>query len=172
MQQPTEHQNHQYETNSYEFMTEKGLLYLETGMMPFGQREHPLEAKLSNLEAQQLGYHSLEYEAYINLFDEKESLIGGVQLQRRWNVAKMFSLWIDPEFRGLGLGKVIMEHSETLSLMMAANAIMLETSTLHNYDFYLQHGFSITNTFDDIIPGELFYTMIKNLQRPKQGECE
>lgn len=174
MHQPIEQENNKYQTDSYEFMTEKGLLFLETGMMPFGKREHPLEAKIANLETRQLGYHSLEYDAYVNLFDENDKLIGGVQLQRRWNLCKLYSLWVDDEFRGLGLGNVLMEQAENLCVLMTANSIMLETSTLHNFEFYLNNGFEIVNAFEGVIPGEVFYIMTKalNLESlPSQPEA-
>ncbi|UAA37099.1 GNAT family N-acetyltransferase [Paraneptunicella aestuarii] len=163
MQQPNDIQLPEYEVRSFEIPTQAGNFLLETGMAPLGKREHPIEAKIANLETQQLGFHALEYEGYINLFDEQEQLVGGLQLQRRWNIAKLYSLWVEPELRGLGLGQALMQSAEELSLSMGANAIMLETSTLHNYEFYLKLGFEIANEFTGFIPGASYFFMMKNL---------
>lgn len=145
-----------------------GQLLLESGLQPLGKREHPLEAKLALHEVRQLGYHAIEYEGYVNIFTSQDVLVGGLQLQRRWNVAVLYSLWVEPQLRGEGIGVILMQAAERLTRQMGASGIVLETSTLHSYEFYLKYGFEITSSIDDYIPGEQVFQMLKRI--PEAGE--
>lgn len=150
-----------YDSQGFSITTAKGTLYLESGCYPHGQRFHPLENQITQMENQALGYHAIEYDGYVNLFNEQERLIGGLQLQRRWQMAKLFALWLDEDYRGTGLGGTLMQHAESLSWRLGAKQILLETSSIHHYAFYLAQGFTVLSALDNIIPGETFYIMNK-----------
>lgn len=157
-----------WNTDSFQLETAKGIICIQSGLIPFGKREHPLEAKLSALESRLLGVHSMEYEGFVNVFDHQQALIGGVQLQRRWNSCKLFSLWVDEAYRSLGIGQQILLVAQDLCLNMGAEVLLLETSTLHNVQFYLNRGFHIISELDDVIPGEKFFMLHKNLLATQQ----
>ena len=55
-------------------------------------------------------------------------------------------------------------------MLMTANSIMLETSTLHDFEFYLKNGFEIANAFEGVIPGEVFYILFKSLVPVEEAE--
>lgn len=169
---PEEHNNvpQAWNTESVNLETAKGMVCVQSGLVPFGKREHPLEAKLAALETRQLGVHSMEYEAFVNVFNRNQVLIGGVQLQRRWNCCKLYSLWVDDNYRAAGIGEQILLVAQNLCLNMGAEVLMLETSTLHNVQFYLNRGFNVVAALDDVIPGEQFYILHKNLVQQRQDE--
>ena len=152
-----------WNTASVDLETAKGTVCIQSGLVPYGKREHPLEAKLAALEARQMGVHSIEYEGFVNVFNHEKELIAGVQLQRRWNSCKLFSLWVDDAYRGAGIGEQILMVAQELCLNMGAEVLMLETSTLHNVQFYLNRGFNVVAELGDVIPGEQFYLLHKNL---------
>lgn len=145
-----------------------GQFHLEIGHYAHGQRSHPLELQITQMECRALGYHAIEYNGYINLYDANNKLIGGLQLQRRWQMAKLFALWVDESHRSQGLGAMLMEKAETLAWEMGAKQIMLETSSIHHCGFYLAQGFEVLATLDDVIPDEMFYIMNKPIQRALQ----
>jgi len=152
-----------WNTASVDLETAKGMVCIQSGLVPYGKREHPLEAKLAALEARQMGVHSIEYEGFVNVFNHEKELIAGVQLQRRWNSCKLFSLWVDDPYRSVGIGEQILLVAQELCLNMGAEVLMLETSTLHNVQFYLNRGFNVVAELGDVIPGEQFYLLHKNL---------
>lgn len=150
---------HQYfvESENERFSVERAYQF-------YGKRTHPLEAKITDYESEKLGYYAVEYEGFVYLYGMRDELLGGCQLQRRWNVANLYSLWLEPRLRGLGLGKVILENAERLALDFGANNLVLETSTLHSYEFYLKNGFEITNCLENYIQGEKYFQMLKVLK--------
>ncbi len=157
--------NPEYTQVIQEMVTPNGLspLLLDAGYKPLGKREHPLELKIAEMEAQNLGLYAVEYEGFANLWGDNDQLVGGLLLHRRWNTASLYSFWLEPEFRGLDLGKVLLEASEQVTLAMGARAIMLETSTLHNYEFYLRNGFIVTSEITGYIDGHSHFLMLKDL---------
>ena len=163
MQAMTQEQANDSEVTQYSVTTKDGEFLIERGLYSLGKREHPLEVQIAQMETQKLGFHALEYEAYINVFNEAKSLVGGLQLQRRWNVAKLYSLWIDENIRGQGLGSHLMQEAESLTLAMGANIITLETSDIHHFQFYLNHGFVIFHQTQDVIPNTRYYFMNKTI---------
>ncbi|MCY7293852.1 GNAT family N-acetyltransferase [Alteromonas sp. a30] len=137
--------------------------HIESGRCPNPPSEHPLEFKITQMETQALGHYDIEYGGYINLFDEENHLVGGLQLQRRWQMCKLFAFWLEEQYRGMGLGKYLLAEAESLAQLMGANHLMLETSTLHHYAFYLAQGFEVISALDNVIPGHDFYIMRKSI---------
>ena len=141
----------------------QGQLLLDMGYKTLGKREHPLEAKIAELEADKLGQYVVEYEGFVNAWGANETLIGGLILHRRWNTASLFSFWVEPQFRSLGLGDKLLQLAQNLTIEMGARAIVIETSTLHNYQFYLNRGFTVTSEIEGFIDNQTYFYMIKDL---------
>ena len=149
------------------YVAEQALL-IDSGFRALPPRAHPLEAKIAAHEAEQLGYFAIEYEGYVNVFGQHNALIGGVTLQRRWNAVAIYSFFVEPEFRGRGLGKKILATAEQLALHMGATALVLETSTLHNHQFYRNSGFRVLSEVSGYIDQHSYFYMLKPLSTDAQ----
>lgn len=145
------------------FETPRRPLLIDVGFKALQPRSHPLEAKIAQHEANQLGYYAIEYEGYLNAFADENELVGGLILQRRWNAVYIYSFYLMEAFRGLGLGKRLLELAEELALQMGGKALVLETSTLHTYEFYLNNGFQLLSEVSGYIDGEIWFHMFKDI---------
>ena len=145
------------------FETAEQKLLIDLGFKALPPRNHPLEAKIAQHETSQLGCYAIEYEGFINVFGDNEELVAGLILHRRWNAVAIYSFYIEPEYRGIGLGKRILQLAEDLALQMGGKALVLETSTLHTYEFYLHNGFTVLSEMQGYIDGQLYFHMYKNL---------
>lgn len=139
-------------------------LLLDVGFKALPPRVHPLEAKIAQHESSQLGYHAIEYEGFINVFGKNDEVVAGLILHRRWNAVSIYSFYVEPVFRGIGLGKRILELAEVLAGQMGGKALVLETSTLHTYEFYLRNGFEVLSEMKGYIDGQSYFHMFKNLE--------
>ena len=151
-------------------------LLIDLGFKALPQRNHILELKIAQHEARELGYHAIEYEGFINVFGGNsasgDEMVGGLILHRRWNAVSIYSFFIDPRFRGLGLGKRILELAEQLARQMGGTALVLETSTLHTYEFYLNNGFVLLSEVNGYIDGQTWFHMFKNLMETEEVTTE
>lgn len=145
-------------------------LLIDMGFKALPPRTHPLEAKIAEHETHLLGYYAIEYEAYINVFSDGNEVVGGLILQRRWNAAIVYSFFVESHLRGLGLGKRILFLAEHLAQQMGASSLVLETSTLHTYEFYLKNGFAVLSELNGYIDGQTWFHMYKNLIVPETDE--
>lgn len=147
------------------FETPQGQLLIDVGFKALQPRSHPLEAKIAQHEANQLGYYAIEYEGYLNAFADDNELVGGLILQRRWNAVYIYSFYLMEAYRGLGLGKRLLELAEDLALQMGGKALVLETSTLHTYEFYIKSGFELLSEVTGYIDGERWFHMFKDIAK-------
>lgn len=138
-------------------------LLIDMGFKALAPRKHPLEAKIAQHETNILGYYAIEYEGFINVFGEGDEIVGGLILQRRWNTAIIYSFFLESHLRGMGLGKRILSLAEHMALQMGASSLVLETSTLHTYEFYLRNGFTVLCEVNGYIDGQTWFHMFKNL---------
>ena len=141
---------------------EKRLL-IDSAFKALPRRTHPLEESISQHETNQLGYYAIELEGFVNVFDDDNTLLGGMVLHRRWNTVSIYSFFIEEYLRGKGVGKHMLSIAEKQAKEMGANVIILETSTLHSFQFYLKNGFTVTHESEDIIEGQCYFYMKKFL---------
>lgn len=139
-------------------------LLIDIGFKALKPRSHPLEVLIAQHESNLLGYYAIEYEGYINVFAEQNELVGGLILQRRWNAVSIYSFFVQESLRGIGLGKRILHLAEHLALQMGGKALVIETSTLHTYEFYLKNGFNLLTELSGYIDGETWFHMYKDIQ--------
>ena len=139
-------------------------LLIDTGFKALPPRNHPLEAKIAQFESRQLGYYAIEYEGYINVFGTGDELLGGLILQRRWNAVLIYSFYLEENLRGIGLGGRIINLAEDLARQMGGTALVLETSTLHTWQFYQKHGFEVVAELNGYIDGQTYFHMFKNIR--------
>lgn len=157
-------QEQYYGEHQEEFETPDGKqLLIDLGFKSLPLRDHPLEAKIAQFEAKQLGYFAIEYEGYINVFGDENELLGGLILQRRWNTVVIYSFYLEENLRGIGLGSRILQLAETLAKQMGGSTLILETSTLHTYEFYIKHGFEVVAELNGYIENQTYFHMFKNI---------
>ena len=144
-------------------------LLIDIGFKALKPRNHPLEAKIAQHEANLLGYYAIEYEGYLNVFADDNELVGGLILHRRWNAVYIYSFYLIESLRGIGLGKRLLALAEELALQMGGKALVLETSTLHTYQFYLNNGFQLLSEVSGYIDGENWFHMFKEINPAQQN---
>lgn len=138
-------------------------LLLDMGFKALSPRTHPLEVKIAQHESVQLGHHAIEYEGFINVFGDNDALVAGLILHRRWNGVSIYSFFVEPALRGKGLGKRLLQLAEEMAIQMGGTALILETSTLHTWQFYVCNGFKILSETTGYIDGQTYFYMLKNL---------
>jgi len=85
--------------------------------------------------------------------DENENVIGGIKVTKENEVVKIYELVVLPEYRGNGVGKMLLSRAENgiysiYSKDMNKNLKRFELYTAlesGNVDFYIKHGYHIND---------------------------
>lgn len=80
-----------------------------------------------------------------------------------WGMVYIEVLFVDENYRGLGLGTALLARLETDAKAAGATLIHLDSFDFQAYEFYLTHGYEIFGTLDNCPKGHKRYYLKKNL---------
>ncbi|MFJ8260458.1 GNAT family N-acetyltransferase [Rummeliibacillus sp. NPDC094406] len=95
--------------------------------------------------------------------DERKEWVGGVNADVYWDWVEINNFWFQEEFRGKGLGGLILEKTEQIAKEKGAKKALLTTFEFQARSFYELKGYKVVGEIKDYPPGSSYYTMVKNL---------
>lgn len=95
--------------------------------------------------------------------DENGEKIGGLLSIRYWDCLFIDVLWIDPEHRGAGYGKKLLDRIEQIARIRGVRTIHLDTYDFQAPAFYEKHGFTCFGKLEDAPQGHVRYYLKKVL---------
>ncbi|MBS0289819.1 MAG: GNAT family N-acetyltransferase [Proteobacteria bacterium] len=82
--------------------------------------------------------------------NEKGDIIGGINAMLYcWGVLHIDILWVDDNYRSVGVGSELMEKIQGTVKQKGCSLIHLDTFDFQAKDFYLKHGFEVFGTLDN-----------------------
>lgn len=90
--------------------------------------------------------------------DENEKWIGGIDAEVYWDWMEIANFWIKEEYRGKGLGGLILEKAENMAKTLGAKKALLTTFDFQARTFYESKGYQIVGEIKDYPPGSSYFT--------------
>ncbi len=98
------------------------------------------------------------------IIKDQGKIIAGIKADiYHWKILYIEVLYLEPDYRGKGLGSALLEKVEQEAREMGATLVHLDTFDFQAKDFYIKHGYEIFGTLDDCPPGHQRYYMKKKL---------
>lgn len=96
----------------------------------------------------------IQQEAFININrvikDDKGNIIAGINSRMYgWNCLFIDSLWVDSDYRKMGLGSMLINEVEKEAMNKGCRLIHLDTFDFQAKDFYLKHGYEIFGVLEE-----------------------
>lgn len=101
----------------------------------------------------------------VNLYlrDPDGGVCGGLLGQMYWNCMFADILWVDPQYRGMGYGRRLMNELEAVARGRGLDLIHLDAPGDAAAEFHSRLGFEVYGTLDDTPIGRRRYFMVKRL---------
>ena len=105
----------------------------------------------------------LENSADLELYVETENheVVAGLIGRFRWNVLIINQLWVEPTYRGKGLGTFLMLSAEEEALKRGATVIALSTHEFNAPGLYTKLGFTLSGMVPEFPAGTNYYHFFK-----------
>lgn len=100
---------------------------------------------------------------HITVSNPDNKLIAGIYAEMYWGWLDINYLWVEEEYRSLGIGSLLLAKSENEAKRHQCTKAMLTTFSFQAKDFYLKYGYSAAGQVEDYPPGSVYYTLVKNL---------
>ncbi len=97
------------------------------------------------------------------LIDEAGHWLGGLAASTYWGWLEIDNFYIPEEFRGNGLGTVLLQTAEDIAARRGCHSSFLSTFEFQARTFYERHGYEVVGQLDGYPPGSAFYWMRKKL---------
>lgn len=103
---------------------------------------------------------------YINIVvkNDNEQWVGGITAEVYWNWLEINKFWFSNEFRGKGLGSLLLDKTEEIAIDKGATKALLTTFEFQARTFYEARGYKVVGDVKDYPPGSSYYTMVKVLK--------
>lgn len=102
--------------------------------------------------------------------NEKGDVIGGINAMLYcWGVLHIDILWVDDNYRSMGVGSKLMQKIHETANKKKCSLIHLDTFDFQAKDFYLKRGFEIFGVLEDCPPGHKRFYMKKSLNDEDVG---
>ncbi|QFF99052.1 GNAT family N-acetyltransferase [Psychrobacillus glaciei] len=99
----------------------------------------------------------------IVVMNDTNQWIGGITAEIYWNWLEINKFWFSPEFRGRGLGSLLLDKTERIAKDRGASKVLLTTFEFQARTFYETRGYKVVGEVKDYPPGSSYFTMVKTL---------
>lgn len=99
--------------------------------------------------------------------DAAGTVVGGVNGYIAWGWLTIELLWVNEDYRGLGVGRTLMERIERYAAELDVRRVRLETTSFQALDFYRKLGYEVFAELPDCPPGEVNYYLRKPPALPR-----
>jgi len=142
-----------------------GLEY-ETVFNPSQESLAPIDQGLHEFNLNHLGeiihnYHQVAIFAR----DEAGAVIGGVHGELVWEWLYIKTLWVNEKYRGLGIGRRLLQEIEEAAISKGFHKSHLETTDFQALGFYLKAGYEVFGELEGKPTGSTWYYIKKELRR-------
>jgi GNAT superfamily N-acetyltransferase len=96
--------------------------------------------------------------------DDNKKWIGGITAEVYWDWVEINKFWFKEEFRGKGLGGMLLDKTEEIAKEKGATKALLTTFEFQARSFYEDKGYKVVGEIKDYPPGSSYFTMIKSLK--------
>ena len=79
------------------------------------------------------------------------------------DVGLIWKIWVDEEYRGQGLGTLLLKHYEKKAKEKGATKFIAEEIYDWNVDFFLKNGYKVVGELSDLPKGYSYYVVDKDL---------
>ena len=98
------------------------------------------------------------------IVDEKGNIIAGcLAIMYCWNVLAIDIIWVDVQYRGQGLGSILLGEVEREAMEKGCHLVHLDTFDFQAKEFYEKNGYSVFGTLEDCPKGHVRYYLKKSL---------
>ncbi|MGD8488457.1 MAG: GNAT family N-acetyltransferase [Anaerolineae bacterium] len=95
--------------------------------------------------------------------DGDERVVGGIHGELVWEWLYIQSLWVDPAWRGQGIGSQLVAQIEAAAVSKGFCDSHLETTDFQALDFYLRQGYQVFGELEGKPAGVTWYYLKKHL---------
>ena len=98
------------------------------------------------------------------IVDEEGNIIAGcLAIMYCWNVVAIDIIWVDEQYRGQGLGSMLLGEVEHEAMEKGCHLVHLDTFDFQAKGFYEKNGYSVFGTLEDCPKGHIRYYLKKAL---------
>ena len=98
------------------------------------------------------------------IVDEEGNIIAGcLAIMHCWNVVAIDILWVDDQYRGQGLGSILLGKVEREAMEKGCHLVHLDTYDFQAKGFYEKNGYSLFGILEDCPKGHIRYYLKKSL---------
>jgi len=98
------------------------------------------------------------------IVDEEGNIIAGcLAIMYCWNVVAIDIIWVDEQYRGQGLGSILLGEVEREAMEKGCHLVHLDTFDFQAKEFYEKNGYSVFGTLEDCPKGHVRYYLKKSL---------
>lgn len=90
-------------------------------------------------------------------------IAGGIRATCYWNTLHIELLWLSPECRGQGIGRILLGSAEEFAKNNNCEKVFVETTSWQAKPFYEKNGYNLIATIDDRPKGYASHYLTKNL---------
>lgn len=80
-----------------------------------------------------------------------------------WNVVAIDIIWVDEQYRGQGLGSILLGDVEREAMEKGCHLVQLDTFDFQAKGFYEKNGYSVFGILEDCPKGHIRYYLKKTL---------
>ena len=98
------------------------------------------------------------------IVDEEGNIIAGcLAIMYCWNVVAIDIIWVDEQYRGQGLGSMLLGEVEHEAMEKGCHLVHLDTFDFQAKGFYEKNGYSVFGILEDCPKGHIRYYLKKSL---------
>jgi len=98
------------------------------------------------------------------IVDEEGNIIAGcLAIMYCWNVVAIDIIWVDEQYRGQGLGSILLGEVEREAMEKGCHLVHLDTFDFQAKGFYEKNGYSVFGILEDCPKGHIRYYLKKTL---------
>ena len=98
------------------------------------------------------------------IVDEEGNIIAGcLAIMYCWNVVAIDIIWVDEQYRGQGLGSILLGEVEREAMEKGCHLVHLDTFDFQAKEFYEKNGYSVFGILEDCPKGHIRYYLKKTL---------
>ena len=101
----------------------------------------------------------------IGIFHDGKLIAGAGAGASDFQKIYIYTLFVDEEYRGKGIGRQLMEAIENKALSLGANMIRLNTYSSQSLEFYVKLGYEQFGSYENEEDGYTEYFFVKKLIR-------
>jgi ribosomal protein S18 acetylase RimI-like enzyme len=139
-------------------------LIIETNPTP--QDLQFLDDQINDYNMAQTGYYDFQWLA-IFVHDSEQAIIAGITGFTWGGSCKINALWVQPNLRGQGVGKRLLETAEQEARARGCHVVVLESHSFQAPDFYQKLGYTVAGVRPDYPYGHADYFLYKRLAYPE-----